>query len=127
MAGTLSSFVEDVPQALLDSRVSPRVQREDAAYRMRGDSSYRTREPDAFGNAARASARRASEERGFDEELNQDLPHLRPGERVSHATFGSGKVVEVAGFGDDVKVTVDFETVGRKRLLARYAGLERDF
>jgi len=33
----------------------------------------------------------------------------------------------VSGFGDDVKVTVDFESVGRKRLLARYAGLERDY
>jgi DNA helicase-2/ATP-dependent DNA helicase PcrA len=127
MAGSLSSFVEDVPEALLDSRVSPRVEREDAAYRTRADSSFRTREEDGFERAARASTRRALEERVFEEELNQDLPTLRPGERVSHATFGSGKVVDVVGFGDDLKVTVDFESVGRKRLLARYAGLERDF
>jgi hypothetical protein len=33
----------------------------------------------------------------------------------------------VTGFGRDVKVTVDFDTVGEKKLLARYAGLEREF
>jgi DNA helicase-2/ATP-dependent DNA helicase PcrA len=49
------------------------------------------------------------------------------GERVVHATFGSGRVEEVSGFGPDVRVTVEFEGVGRKKLLARYAGLKKDF
>ena len=38
----------------------------------------------------------------------------------------SGAVVEVTGFGPDLKVTVDFDSVGRKKLLVRYAGLEKD-
>ena len=62
-----------------------------------------------------------------DEALNQDLPSFAPGERVVHKTFGSGSVVTVSGFGRDLKVVVDFDGVGEKRLLARYAGLEKDW
>ena len=49
------------------------------------------------------------------------------GERVLHDTFGSGAVVEISGFGRDLKVTVDFDEVGRKKLLLRYAALEKDW
>ena len=49
------------------------------------------------------------------------------GEKVSHATFGSGTVLEVSGFGPDLKVTVKFDSVGPKKLLARYADLEKDY
>jgi DNA helicase-2/ATP-dependent DNA helicase PcrA len=49
------------------------------------------------------------------------------GERVVHGTFGSGSVAEISGFGRDLKVTVDFDQGGRKKLLLRYASLERDW
>ena len=62
----------------------------------------------------------------FDESFNQDLPQFNRGERVVHGTFGGGAVVEVSGFGRDLKVTVDFDSVGKKKLLARYAGLEKE-
>jgi DNA helicase-2/ATP-dependent DNA helicase PcrA len=57
--------------------------------------------------------------------FNQDHPRMVTGERVAHATFGSGTVIQVSGFGPDLKVTVHFDEVGEKRLLARYARLER--
>jgi DNA helicase-2/ATP-dependent DNA helicase PcrA len=59
--------------------------------------------------------------------MNQDTPRFVKGERVVHPTFGSGSVVEISGFGRDIKVTVDFDEVGRKKLLLRYAELERDW
>jgi len=59
--------------------------------------------------------------------LNQDLPRFVKGERVVHDTFGSGAVVEISGFGRDLKVTVDFDEAGRKKLLLRYASLEKDW
>ena len=58
---------------------------------------------------------------------NQDRPRYVKGERVVHATFGSGVITELTGFGPDMKVTVDFGSAGRKRLVVRYAGLERDY
>ena len=59
--------------------------------------------------------------------MNQDLPRFVKGERVVHDTFGSGSVVEISGFGRDLKVTVDFDEAGRKKLLLRYASLEKDW
>jgi DNA helicase-2/ATP-dependent DNA helicase PcrA len=44
--------------------------------------------------------------------------------KVRHPRFGVGTVLSVEQLDDDVKVTVRFETVGSKRLLASYAKLE---
>jgi DNA helicase-2/ATP-dependent DNA helicase PcrA len=49
---------------------------------------------------------------------------MRNGMRVRHKQFGVGTVVLVEDQGDDLKVTVRFASVGTKKLLARYAGLE---
>ena len=64
-----------------------------------------------------------------DEDASQDLPRFVIGERVSHARFGSGSISEVSGAGKEAKVTVDFddESIGRKRLVIAFAGLERGF
>jgi DNA helicase-2/ATP-dependent DNA helicase PcrA len=49
---------------------------------------------------------------------------LRVGARVRHASFGVGTVQRVEGSGDGQKATVFFNTVGRKKLLLKFAGLE---
>ena len=59
--------------------------------------------------------------------FNQDRPRYVRGERVVHQTFGSGTIVELSGFGRSLKVTVDFDEAGRKKLMVRYADLERDY
>jgi len=63
------------------------------------------------------------------EDASQDLPNFVPGERVSHAKFGSGTIAELTGSGKEAKVTIDFddESVGRKRLVVAFAGLQRGF
>lgn len=65
----------------------------------------------------------AGDKTGF----NQDRPSYAKGERVIHRTFGSGVILELSGFGPDMKVTVDFADAGRKKLVARYASLEKDY
>jgi len=50
---------------------------------------------------------------------------LEVGDRVSHDTFGLGKVVAVNGSGDRAEATIDFGSSGEKRLLLRYAPVER--
>jgi len=64
-----------------------------------------------------------------EEAPSQDLPRFVPGERVRHTRFGSGTIAELSGSGRDAKVTVDFddESIGRKRLVIAFAGLERGF
>lgn len=88
-----------------------------------------------YGRRGRVSARREASRTPGDRvgpiddasDFNQDRPRYVKGERVAHQTFGSGTIAEISGFGRDLKVTVDFDTAGRKKLLVRYAGLERDY
>jgi DNA helicase-2/ATP-dependent DNA helicase PcrA len=47
------------------------------------------------------------------------------GMRVRHAKFGTGTIRKIEGNGDAQKVIVWFNTVGPKKLLVRFAGLER--
>ncbi len=50
---------------------------------------------------------------------------LAAGDRVSHDAFGLGTVVRVEGAGDKAMAHVDFGSAGVKRLLLRYAPVER--
>jgi DNA helicase II / ATP-dependent DNA helicase PcrA len=48
------------------------------------------------------------------------------GMRVRHGQFGSGTIRKIEGEGDNQKVIVWFGSVGPKKLMVRFAGLERD-
>jgi DNA helicase-2/ATP-dependent DNA helicase PcrA len=50
---------------------------------------------------------------------------LAPGDRVTHDKFGLGRVVSVAGAGDKSEALIDFGSAGQKRLLLRYAPVEK--
>ncbi len=53
------------------------------------------------------------------------IPSLDPGDRVQHDTFGLGTVVALEGAGDSSVASIDFGTEGVKRLLLRYAPVDR--
>jgi ATP-dependent DNA helicase UvrD/PcrA len=121
--GALSSFVQAIPEELLDRRRTERL-------RATAHSTPRRGRYSGYGRSARRAADDIDEpafEPEPEEALNQDLPRFVKGERVVHQTFGSGAVVEVTGFGRDLKVTVDFDEAGPKKLLVRYAALEKDW
>jgi DNA helicase-2/ATP-dependent DNA helicase PcrA len=50
---------------------------------------------------------------------------LEPGDRVTHDSFGLGTVVALEGVGDSAVASVDFGSSGVKRLLLRYAPVEK--
>ena len=50
---------------------------------------------------------------------------LDPGDRVQHDSFGLGTVVAVEGAGDRAVASIDFGSEGVKRLLLRYAPVEK--
>jgi DNA helicase-2/ATP-dependent DNA helicase PcrA len=51
---------------------------------------------------------------------------VAPGDRVNHDAFGVGTVVATAGMGDSAEATISFGgDVGTKRLLLRYAPVEK--
>jgi DNA helicase-2/ATP-dependent DNA helicase PcrA len=49
-----------------------------------------------------------------------------PGSYVRHAKYGRGLVLRREGSGDQIKVTVSFPGYGAKKLIEKYAGLEKD-
>ena len=53
-----------------------------------------------------------------------DEDRLRVGSRVRHGTFGVGTVKLLEGAGEQQKVTVLFPSVGTKKLVLKFAGLE---
>ena len=57
---------------------------------------------------------------------NRPIPSLKPGDRVSHDSFGLGTVVSTSGLGDNAQAKVDFgSTVGAKTFVLRYAPLDK--
>ena len=50
---------------------------------------------------------------------------LSIGDRVAHDTFGLGTVVKISGEGDRAEATINFGQLGEKRLLLRYAPVEK--
>ncbi|MEV7865195.1 ATP-dependent DNA helicase [Streptomyces sp. NPDC088124] len=64
---------------------------------------------------------------GFATRRTSDKPviALAVGDRVTHDQFGLGTVMEVTGAGADAQATVDFGDTKPKRLLLRYAPVEK--
>ncbi|MEO3755068.1 DNA helicase PcrA [Streptomyces sp. B6B3] len=64
---------------------------------------------------------------GFATRRMADRPvvSLAPGDRVTHDSFGMGTVVGVQGSGDRAEATIDFGGEKPKRLLLRYAPVEK--
>ncbi len=52
-----------------------------------------------------------------------DGSQFRMGQRVLHPKFGEGMVIDIKPSGSDQEVSVVFESVGPKRLLASFANL----
>jgi DNA helicase-2/ATP-dependent DNA helicase PcrA len=50
---------------------------------------------------------------------------FRPGQRVRHPKYGEGTVYKREGDGDDAKITVQFPQAGLKKLVEKFAQLER--
>jgi DNA helicase-2/ATP-dependent DNA helicase PcrA len=55
----------------------------------------------------------------------REVPSLSPGDRVTHDTFGLGTVVSLEGVADKTVASIDFGTQGVKRLLLRYAPVQK--
>jgi DNA helicase-2/ATP-dependent DNA helicase PcrA len=56
------------------------------------------------------------------------VPHatgLKKGQRVRHAKYGEGTVLMREGYGEDAKLTVLFARVGMKKLMEKFANLQK--
>ncbi|MCL1800770.1 MAG: DNA helicase PcrA [Promicromonosporaceae bacterium] len=79
-----------------------------------------------WGSSKAATEREARRERtGSVPPKEVEISPLSPGDRVTHDSFGLGKVIEVEGTGRNTVARVDFGSEGTKRLLLRFAPLQK--
>ena len=115
-----SSFLATLPPPLVETK---------ATMRLRATGRTVLPQPPSLRRPGSPLGTWRKEPQDMDIEASQDSPRYVKGERVKHARFGGGVITELGGTGKDTKVTVDFddETIGRKRLVVAYAGLEREW
>jgi len=105
-----SRFLAEIPEALVRREGENRSLATDEP---RVDYSY-SQIDEAVPVARRAASRQMVNDCGY-----------TVGQRVVHAQFGAGIIRAVEGNGERTKLTVRFERSGIKKLIARYASLER--
>ncbi len=58
------------------------------------------------------------------EDYSQEEVQYRLGQHVVHKSYGAGKIVNISGFGPDMRLTILFNDGARRRVMARFANLE---
>jgi len=124
-----SRFLQEIPAELIDTahgsladagetrRYEPDPEysysEEEFVRRVRGANSPARRDSEAPARTRSSAPRRAAR--------TNSNPLI--GQRVRHATYGSGTIIDVEGDGEDRKFTVRFSDHGTKKLVERYANL----
>ena len=116
-----SSYLGDIPDTVIDER--------DLAYAHGGGGWQAARPRWAVQDEASDSAFEEPADFGG---AGDDVPVVREhasgyvvGERVRHAYFGDGVLEALSGRGGETRLTVAFDSHGRKQFLLRYAHLEK--
>ena len=115
-----SRFLMDIPQSLISAppKAEPRQKKASAAWSSSGDGA--AEKPGAM----EPTRRRVT--RGKPREADPVVAHFVAGDKVKHATFGEGIVVDCKPIRDDFEVTVAFtDGAGIKRLMLGFAPLEK--
>jgi len=147
-ASVPSRFLEEVPQELLQDLGSPRRSRAETGD-YGGSAHYAYEDEDqrpqyGGGNRSRRSSYTgptynsieniaeffASRGKKFSRpRIEAPAPTgrtgFRPGQRVRHPKYGEGTVYRREGDGEDAKITVQFPKFGLKKLVEKYAQLEK--
>jgi DNA helicase-2/ATP-dependent DNA helicase PcrA len=120
-----SRFLDELPVDLVDWRRTEAAQtrwgRPDLAS---GSPAVRMGAPTAAGRRNFSSAALRADAAAKAKPA-REIPSLEPGDRVVHDSFGLGTVVALEGSGDKTVASIDFGSEGVKRLLLRYAPVEK--
>jgi DNA helicase-2/ATP-dependent DNA helicase PcrA len=114
-----SRFLDEIPAELVE-RIAPAYA---SAHQGGFSHSHYEFSTNPYGRKGRGRTRETEPAYAYETE-NQAAGDVRAGMRVRHPQFGVGSVIAVEEQNDDFKVTVRFNSVGVKKLLAKYAKLE---
>jgi DNA helicase II / ATP-dependent DNA helicase PcrA len=127
MPGRPSSFLDPLPPDLVDQHVTPGLQRA----RQAGETRWTRRDGlQGAGSAGYRDRRPRFEDSDdgvwIDYSDAQEAPRFVKGERVRHPQFGRGVIRELTGFGQELKAVIEFDSIGRKKVVLRYANLQKE-
>ncbi len=117
-----SRFVDELPGDRLDWRRTEAAQTRWTS--SSAGSRYLASGGQTYGSAV-TTRRRATTPPPKPTQGTRPVPVLEPGDRVLHDTFGMGSVVTVEGAAEKAVASVDFGSLGVKRLLLRYSPVEK--
>jgi len=110
-----SRFLKEIPKELTKKNVE-KVENSNLISKSNFDSKksgFNFRTPEAFLNNIKA--RNTSD---------VDLTKYKVGQTIFHKKFGEGVIIALEPENDDIKVDIEFNKVGHKRLMAKFANLE---
>jgi len=117
-----SRFLDEVPSELVHwNREDPVA----AGGTDGGGGGYGSQRASAGGFGSAPSLVAAASRPGARSPGNRTVVSLSAGDRVTHDKFGLGTVISTSGFGEKAEATIDFGADGPKRLLLRYAPVEK--
>ncbi len=115
-----SRFLDEIPSDLVDETGGTRMVR---SRRDRAGGGDRTRHG-AVGEHRDQMVEQAMTPRG-PTPSGADTIGLKVGDDVRHSQWGEGVVIDIEGSGDKAEASVNFPSVGEKRLLLSWAPLEK--
>jgi DNA helicase-2/ATP-dependent DNA helicase PcrA len=116
-----SRFLDEIPGELIE-RITPAYSSPYQGQFSHAHYEFRT---NPYGRKGKGAKFREEAARyAYEDEDQTPGAGLRSGMRVRHAQFGVGTVLSVEEHNDDLKITVRFNSVGQKKLLAKFAKLE---
>ena len=114
-----SRFLSEIPSELVET-VAPAYA---SSYKSSFSHSHYEYRTNPYGKKGRGRTRETETAYAYESE-DQSATGVRIGMRVRHVEFGVGNVIGAEPQNDDIKLTVRFNTVGVKKLMAKYARLE---
>lgn len=120
-----SRFMKEIPSDLLDMNVSPeKTERKIYERSYSPETSRRAFDeaPKAFSPGFKKRSI-ASLKKGSD--IKKVLPDYKEGERIRHFKLGEGTVLSIKDGGRDYEVTVEFDSVGVRKMFAGFAKLKK--
>ncbi len=139
----ISRFVKEIPKELLEGYEDIEPQKEEKEFKDTGIAwsygnsgntygskikTYKFNEPVAAATSSINNEFKFRTAESFLNSLNKqneiDISQYKEGQRVYHKRFGEGTIGNIEPEGNDLKVDINFDKAGHKRLMAKFAGLE---
>ncbi|MGN0115505.1 MAG: 3'-5' exonuclease, partial [Acutalibacteraceae bacterium] len=123
-----SRFVGELPDECIDADKDRMVQQRESYGSFVRRGSRDDISSSSFGGSTNSSASQRfknMQTRTISQQQKKPTQTFTAGERVRHKAFGDGLVINATKMGNDYMLEIAFDTVGTKKIMANFAGVEK--